>query len=488
MSPARTRHRRPPLQQFAQRRRIGRWIRFATRDVWHVQTGELGRPRSVLVQLARVLLIAGRGFQRDDCLQRSAALTYLTIFTLPPVLALVFSVAKGLNAYESLKEGPIDAFLDATFPAEESGSARVRALIDQIFDYVQRADLTVLSSFAALFLIWATIKMLSAVEDALNGIWGVQRPRSLVRKFSDYLAIVLLTPFVLIAGTSFTAFLQSTRLQRMLSEEGALSPFLALIPFATICLGMSVIFLTMPNTRVRFLPALAGGLAAGALWQLAQFGFVRLQVGLARQDAIFSGFAAFPLLLMWIYASWIAFFVGAELCYAVQNVQLVTRVRRTGVVDQRFREAIAPRLSGRIVAAFLAGEDPPTAARLASELGLSPRAVTDVLETLVRHRLLAETSEEEEEGYLPARDPSKITVLDLLHALRREPDSNPITTLDRLDERVDRILHGFDEELRRSLYNDTLEELARHSLEGRAPARERPPLSEPRTAENPSGP
>jgi len=456
---------------------LGKLVHFFARDLWLIEVGNLSRARAALTRCLRVCMIATQGFLRDRCLQQSAALTYLTIFSLPALLAMVFSVAKGFKAYEDLKEGPIDAFLNRYFPIQVvardaavptgSGSEKIREVIDQVFTYVQNADLRALTTVGLVFLVYATIKMLGAVEKAFNEIWGVQRSRSLVRKLSDYLAIVVVAPVAMLVATAFTGFLQARKAGLALGGVGlSLSPLLAAVPILAICTGMTLVILTLPNTRVRLGPALVGGIVAGCLWQVAQMLFVEFQFGLARVDAIFSSFAAVPLLLFWINFSWVTLFIGAELSFAVQSEGVVTSIARTGILDQRFREGVAPRLAGRIAAAFLAGERPPTAAALASELGIAPRAVTDVLDPLVRARLVTRTAEEGEEGYVPARDPDAITVLDLLLALRVEEGANPVPTRSKVDERVDRILAGFEEAQRASLWNHTLRELARAQAEG----------------------
>ncbi len=463
--------RRPPRsswQRLAHKGPFGRVTRFASRDVWHLDVGTLPRFAAALIHVARVCLIAARGFVRDRCMQQAAALTYLTIFSLPALLALAFSVAKGFKAYEKLKEGPIDAFLDHAFPVESGeGAVKIREVVDTIFAYVQNADLTALTTVGIVFLVYATVQMLGAIERAFNEIWGVQRARSFVRKLSDYLAIVVVAPVAMLVGTAFTGFLH-TRKALLLGSgvEFSLGWLAASVPILAICLGMTLVLLMLPNTRVRLFPALVGGVVAGILWQIGQLAFIEFQMGLARLNAIFSTFAAVPLLLSWIYFSWVTLFIGAEVTFAVQNEAVMTSIVRTGVIDQRFREAVAPRLAGRIAAAFLGGQPPPTVASLTGELGIGPRAVMQVLEPLVQWRLLVRSSEDsEEEGYLPARDPDTITVLDLIQAMRVVEEACSIPTRNRLDERVDRILAGFDEAMRTSLHNYTLSELAKTMLE-----------------------
>ena len=441
---------------------VGRLLRFAKRDLWSIEVMNLSPVRRYFTRLARVAFIAVRGFHRDRCMQQGAALTYLTIFALPAFLALVFAVAKGFDAFGRLKQGPIQGFLDRSFPLNgDEGSRRIREVVEQIFTYVENANLKLLGTAGVLFLLYATLKMLGSVEAALNEIWGVQRSRSLVRKLSDYLAIVIVIPVVLLIGTAFTGFLSSYReIRSLIGGFDVQGPMLAAVPLVSVCLGMTLVLMTLPNTRVKLVPALLGGILAGVSWQVAQVAFLEFQLGLTRLNAVFSSFAAVPLLLSWIYLSWLVLFAGAELSFAVQNEGAITTLARTGPVDQHFKEALAPRLAGRIAAAFLAGDRPPGAVQLAADLGVSPRTITTILEQLVHHRLLAETTEDEEEGYLPARDPGTITVLDLLHALRSEEGCGTAPTGSPLDHRVDRILAGFDEAIRASGRDVNLRELA----------------------------
>jgi len=459
------------------RRRGERLLAFGRRDIWLLEIGTLPRGLRFLTQTARVLLIAVRGFFRDRCLQQAAALTYGTIFSLPSVLAFAFAAAKGFNLYGKLKADAIEPFLKETFGARETGAApELRQAVDQIFTYVEKTDLSALGGVALAFVLYSVVKLLGAVEGSLNDIYGVKRARSLLRRVSDYLAIVVVAPVFLLTATALTAFLESTgnavlSLDAVQSAVGGQTALQTLqfasrfLPLFAVWFGMTFVYVTLPNTRVRFASAVIGGIVAGSVWQGIQVLHLAGQIHLARYNAIYASFAAVPMLLLWIYLSWSVFLIGAELSFAHQNEPSFTSMARTGKVDQRFRERLAPRLAGRIARAFLAGRVPPTVGELAAELAVAPRAVAQVLDTLVNAGLLARTSIGLDDGYLPARDPETITVLDLVVALRREEGASTPLVRSRLDERVDRVLDALEEDDRRSLHNYTLCELARTSEE-----------------------
>lgn len=460
------------------RRRAERAVAFVRHDLWMLEVAALPRSLGFLTRTARVVLIAVRGFFRDRCLQQAAALTYSTILSLPFVLAFAFAAAKGFNLYTTLKERAIEPFLDSTFGERSTGAAQeLRAAIDQIFSYVEKSDLSAMGGIALAVVFYSVLKLLGAIEGSLNDIWGVKRARTLLRRVSDYLAIVVIAPIFLLSATALTAFVKGTEIAGtgeggaqveapvQVVAEGALpveqDVGIRILPLLAVWLGFSFVYKTLPNTRVSIGAATLGGIVAGSIWQAVQILHLEGQIELGRYNAIYSSFAAFPMLLLWIYLSWSVFLVGAELAFAHQNEAAFTSMARTGKVDQRFEERIAPRLAGRVAHAFLVGRPAPTVGELAGELGVAPRTVLSVLESLCHANLLARTNVGLDEGYLPARDPDTITVLDLLFALRREEGASQPPVRSRLDERVDRVLDALDEENRRSLSNYTLRELAR---------------------------
>lgn len=441
---------------------LARAWRFLSQDIWMIELGSLGGLRALATRVTRVIVLTVRGFVRDRCMQQAAALTYITIFSFVPLLAFLAALAKSVGAYAFLRQETIEPFLDRTFgpaaadPAVQDRAGELRGAIERVLGLVEDSRLTAMGAFGLVLLIYLVVKMLSSVERALNDIWGVSRARGIVRKVADYLAIVVVAPALLTIGASLTLFLKGLT-DRVLPAN----PVLALVPLVAVCGGMGFVLFTLPNTSVRVSSALLGGAVAGLLWQLVQILHVEGQIAMASLSPIYSSFAALPLLLLWIYSSWLIFLLGAELSCAYQNEPVYASLQRTGVVDQAFREALAPRLAGRIVHAFLRNQPAPSAAQLAAETSVSPRAALQVLDVLVEHGLLARTEQGEDEAYLPAHDPAKISLVDLLAALRIDPAGRPVPVTNGLDERADRLLLELEAEAQASTHNFTLVELAR---------------------------
>lgn len=483
---------------------------FFDHGVWR-----LGRERPLapwkagLVRALRVALIAARGFVRDSCLMRAGSLTYVTIFSLVPLLAVSFAVAKGLGADEALQEKFIEPFLDETFgrsadaiaaegpqaaaptaaEAQAGGGPaaagrQMRVVVDKVFDFVRGTNFTSLGAFSFVFLLYCVVKLLGATEGTLNAIWGVRSTRSFTRRLTNYLAIVVMTPMVVVTATGVTALLEGRTylvIQEQLGFDLKHGAALALLPFFVVSAGMTFLYLALPNTRVKVSSAALGGIVAGCLWQFAQMAHVEFQLGVARVNAIYAGFAALPLFLLWLYANWSVLLLGAEIAHAHESEPAQTSLMLIGQVDQRFRERLALRLAVRVADAFQRGFPPPGASELASDLGLAPRHVEQVLGLLVEGAIVVRTDEDSGQGYLPVRNPDAITLVQVLDAVRREPNASTAPVIRRVDEGVDRVLSAIEEDLARSGHNKSLATLVRAFAEEPASA------GEVRAAELPAG-
>lgn len=247
----------------------------------------------------------GSAFGRHQISLRASALTYDTVLSLVPFLAIAFSVLKGLGVQNALE--PLLLKVAGESSREE---------IAQLIGYVNNTNVKSLGMVGLLMLLVTVSSLLFAVEDAFNAIWGVTETRTLQRRFSDYLSVVLVGPFLLIVAMSMTTTLQSQWLVQWLIRntwlgEAILSLF-RLIPYLSIWIAMTFLYSYIPNTRVSFRSALLGGVVAGTIWQITQWAYFHFQVGVANYNAIYGAMAALPILLVWIYTSWLIVLYGLE--------------------------------------------------------------------------------------------------------------------------------------------------------------------------------
>jgi len=445
--------------------------RFFARDLWAMEVTTLPRMRRALYAVTRVLQLTCVNFVKDRCTWRASALTYISVLSLVPLLALAFSVAKGMGAYETLLAQTILPFLDSTFgvAAEPGGGpdgapgSQVREAIDTMLGFVQSTNVSRLGIVGFLIVFWTVIRLLSSIEHAFNDIWGVQRARSLPRKLADYFSTVVLVPLLLVAGTGALGVVRT----EVISGPWSTSPGLALLgSMAIVWAAFTVAYLFMPNTSVRFSSALLGGMVGGTMWQLFQVAHLKLQVGVANYNAIYSTFAALPIFLVWIQSSWMTVLLGAEAAAAHQNEERHGQLVQSRDYDLALKEVVALRLAVRVTRAFFDAKAPQTVVGLAEALACPERVVGEVARCLEHARVLAPLEAGEGElCYVVAADPSTIHMQDVLDALKGDSilDSTRAAFLavDEDDAAVDGAFERFRALRDGSTANLSLAELAR---------------------------
>jgi len=454
---------------------LTRFFSFLAETVWAEDRPRRG-PRAFFYRLCRIAHLAIGGCIKDECLFRASALTYITVLSLVPLLAFSFSVAKGFGFYQQLVDGTVVPFLDRTFgkladpaagivpgPTHEVRMAFAR-LLDIVGNVVEETRVTSLGTFGLVILGWAVIKLLGTVERAFNQIWGVQRPRSLLRKISDYLTIVIVTPIFLFTAAGLTALAQDSGLVEVLRLRLLLGPVLdflvRFLPLISLWIGFTLVYLTMPNTRTRLVSAVVGALVGGTLWWLTLFLHLQFQVNVARYSAIYASFAAIPIFLIWVNISWVTVLFGAEVCFAHQSEPSYLRVAAARPSDHAFLELLGLRAMSRIGQRFLAGREPWSASELAASLAVPQRPLEEVLSILVQRGLLAALPGPQEESFLPARDLETITVKSVTDALKGSSGPVDAPASAGVDREITRIIETLDREAERSQSNATLRALS----------------------------
>ncbi|MGE4544945.1 MAG: YihY/virulence factor BrkB family protein [Pedobacter sp.] len=393
---------------------------FLLHDLWHLDTHELTRRRLFLMRQLQVVAIVVRGFFSDGCMLRASALTYATLLSIVPLLALMFSLIKGFGGQNVLEPLLFKVF---THGSEE--------VIGAILSYIENTNFRRLGTVGLAILVITVLTLLSNIEKSFNHIWGVKETRTMIRRFSDYFSVVLLSPLLMVAALSLTTSLRSQLLVQKLLETAFVGEALLLLfnilPYLAVWAAFTFMYLFMPNTRVQFAPALVGGIFGGTLWQLAQWTYVNFQVGVSRYNAIYGTMAALPILIVWLYVSWMIVLLGLELTYAMQNATIIREEYGEEPVNFASRERVAMTVLLLCAESFYSNVGSWNHARLCSELRLPPRLVRSVLNDLVRLGLLAKVQEPDQEGnvYHPGSAPEGIEVHAVLQALREDGSTQP---------------------------------------------------------------
>ena len=342
---------------------------------------------------------------------RAAALTYTTLLSLVPLLAIAFAVLKGFGVQNALE------------PLLQQVAGDSEETISNIIGYVNNTNVKSMGAIGLLFLIVTVISLLERIEEAFNVTWGVLETRPIQRRFSDYLSVVIVGPILLLAATSMTTSLQSQWLVKWLIEHTYLGDTILLLfrmmPYLFIWLAMIFLYIFIPNTRVRLGSAVVGGVLAGTAWQIAQWGYFHFQVGVANYNAIYGTMAALPVFLVWVYTSWLIVLFGLEVVYAHQYrsshaAQLLSTEQTTVT-----RDVLALSTLLLVCKHFRTGAPPLMPKQLANELGIQLHEIEELLETLKNLHFLARVGDNSS-GWLPAREPSAIMLDGVLTALRGE--------------------------------------------------------------------
>ena len=292
---------------------------------------------------------------------------------------------------------------------------------------------------AVLFL--TIIKMLSNIEDAFNNIWGIKKSRTLARKFSDYLAVILVCPIFLVVSGSLTVFINTQtgnaleRFTFLQSFGPALRWLIGMSPYGILWIIFAFIYLFIPNTKVRPGSALLAGVVAGTLFQLAQWAYVTFQVGVAKYNAIYGSFAAIPLFLMWLQFSWLIVLFGAELAFAHQNVETYEFEPDCLELSASFKSLLALLVLTRMVKRFCGGNTPWPAGEIAHELELPIRLVRQILFELNDAGLISEVRLEDDRipAFQPARDAETLSVQYVLAELGKRGNATlPVVECDNI--------------------------------------------------------
>ena len=398
---------------------ISKLVKFITVDIWRIPLKTLPRGRYLLVRQLRIIVLAMRGFDEDKCLLRASSLTFYCLLAIVPVVAMIFGIAQGFG---------IENLLETQLLVRLQGQEEVvRRIIEFARSLLERTKGGVVAGIGIALLFWTVIRMLSNIENSFNDIWGVKESRSLARKFSDYLAIMLVSPILIIMPGSITIAIagQLKFITQKISLLGAVGPFIfsafKLIPFAVIWAFLTFIYIFMPNTKVNIRSALLGGIAAGTVYQLMQFGYINTQMLVSRYGAIYGSFAALPLFLIWLQFSWLIILFGVEVSFAHQNVETYEFEPDCLRASHSFKRLVSLGVTHLLVKNFSAGGSPMTSEKISHVLEAPIRLINEILYELVKSGILSEVKQKNNKtvAYQPAKLPEKFTLKYVIDSLEK---------------------------------------------------------------------
>ncbi|MDB5105989.1 MAG: hypothetical protein JWP91_3678 [Fibrobacteres bacterium] len=395
-------------------------IRFFTRDIWKIDADALPRPKRWSLRILKTFLLAFRSFAGDRASVRAAALTLYTLLSIVPVMALLFGIAKGFGLETKLED-----WLLTQFPEQE-------ALMEQAVVFARRmlnsTQGGVVAGAGVAFLIYSVVMVIGNIEKTFNHIWSISKPRSLGRKLSDYLSLILVGPFMVVGASSLNVYLAT-----VLGKVSEASPLTVLVgpimqivlralPLLLLWFLFTFIYVFLPNTKVRLVSGMFGGAVAALSYQVVQSFYINLQFGVSKANAVYGSFAALPLFLLWVQTSWHIVLFGAELTHQHQDFEKSDKMQAPPELSFRAIKRLSLIVCARIVKLFLNGEPPPNAERLGKDLSIPSRTLAEILRRLNLAGVVSEiaTPEPDVYAYQPARDPYQLKPVEILAALERQ--------------------------------------------------------------------
>ncbi len=412
----------------------------------------------------------------SEILVHAAALSFKSTLSLVPILALVFSVGKGFGVQEIIEPIIMKHFV---------GGGVANDIFPQVLKYVENTNVKALGTIGLLFILFTAISMVSDVEEAFNRIWSIRRGRSLYRKFTDYLSVLAIGPIFLGVMLSFPPLLSSHTITQKLMEyglfAGAFGFFLKAIPWLASIFVITLLYLFLPNTKVKLQSALIAGVICGLIWQFNQVLFIKFQIGVSRYNAIYGTFATVPILLLWLQAGWVIILAGAILSNACQNR---STTQNFSIESMPFgeREKLLLLILTQICQRYDEGNGESGIDQLSSELMLPEEMIRAACDILIEKNYLV--GMENGEGllvFMPEKPPNTIGLADFFIDLKKTKEDvlffdKEILTEDMrsiLKARNEAIVEKFDEASIVSLYKEKMPTAEEETVE-EEPVKEKP--------------
>jgi membrane protein len=438
---------------------ISKAIQFITTDIWRVRAGDLSPNKSLWIRILRILILTIRGIVEDRWILRASALTYYSLLSIVPVFAMIFGIAKGFGLEKALEK--------LLYENLEGQEQIIQKVVDFAHALLQNVKGGLVAGIGLLILFYTIIKILSQIENAFNDIWGIKNARSLGRKITDYLSLMLISPFLFFISSTITVVINSGAkyVIEKISLLATFSPIiffmLKLLPYGVIWVLFSFIYIFIPNTKVRWRSGIMAGVIAGTLYVVFQFIYINFQIGVAKYNAIYGSFAALPLFIIWLQLSWVIVLFGAELAFAHQNVDTYEFEPDCENISSHYKRLLSLRIVQLLIKQFLNGEKGWSAAEISHNLEIPIRLVQQIIFELISSGILSEVKLDEggEVGYHPARDPDTMTIKFVIDALEHEGSDNvPVAQSEELDK-LSESLKAFSDLIEKSSANQCLKEI-----------------------------
>lgn len=351
----------------------------------------------------------------DQSFLRASSLAFQTILSVVPLLAVMFGVAKGFGLESILESVLRDEFHDQ--------QEVITYFIQFGYTLLEQTRSGLIAGIGTIVLLFTIMRLFANIESSLNFMWGVKEGRPLARKASDYLALILICPILIVASSSITVFVTTKLNQITMSGQlpEQVGPILLnaipLIPYVMTTILFTLVYIIIPYTNVKLTSSLIAGFCAAYAFQVLQATYITIQVQVSNAGAIYGSFAAIPLFMTWLYLSWVIFLIGAQIVVIHQerlwDPRIMAPYRNLTLFERRLAYLSCTKAA---VDAYLSGS-PISITKIAHLLRLPERLVNELIEELVSAKIVIKTASDDIEtiAVVPAMSPETINMFDVLH-------------------------------------------------------------------------
>ena len=420
---------------------------YVSEDVW------TDTRHSWKIDIIKIGNLTVKSFLSADLQTRACAMTYRTLLAIVPAFALVFAIGRGFG-FQNL----LETQLFQIFPAQRTALQAAFKFVDS---YLAHSSEGIFVGVGIVFLLWTLISLMMDVEDSFNNVWGVKEGRSFWRKITDYTAILLVLPVLMICSSGIQIFMSSF-LQKIF-PAGFITPLmeigLDLLSYLFSCLFFAGGYILIPNTKVRIPNALFAGFLAGTGFTVLQWLFVTGQIYVTKYNAIYGSFSFLPMLMIWMQLVWLIALIGALVCYASQNFFRFSFDKQISNISQSYMEKVTIAILLIISRRFELKMAPLTPRQISDDYLLPPRLVDDVCRRLYRAGMVTHLNTDSDSGDAPlnpAYELSQCRLSDIVHQLDNQGFGDFIPGFDNRFGAIDDLVLKAEKSLEQSFGDTTL--------------------------------
>lgn len=404
------------------------------------------------VKIVKIGNLTVRGFLDGDLQNKACAMTYRTLLAIVPFLAMVLAIGRGFGLGNYLQTELIEMF-----PSQAQALNTAFKFVDK---YLAQSSEGIFVGIGILFLLWTLVSLLNNVEDVFNKIWSIKSTRSLWRKLSDYTAILLILPILMICSSGLSIFM-STALHRIFAFEfmtPVISFFLDSLSVVLSWLTFAGAYAFIPNTRIKFKNALACGVLAGTGFQILQWLFVSGQMYVSKYNAVYGSFSFLPLMLIWLQLVWLITFIGARICFSSQNIMRFSFDSEVNHISPQYRTKVTMAVLTVVVQRFSNSERPYTPQQIMTEYGLPAKLVDDIIAQLIETNLICRVARNKESDInaLPVAPTHPLPTYSVGNVLKVLIDKGEEDFIPNFSDRFGNVVMQIDQADERLIETDTL--------------------------------